>query len=442
MKRINTLLLLAIFCTLTSYGQTLNVAKLDSFFNSLEARDLAFGSLSISKNGIIQYQRCIGYSFIDNDKKIPANINTKYRIGSVSKMFTAVMIFQIIEEGKVSLNQKLNVYFPALPNANKITISNLLNHRSGLHNYTENTNYQEWMDKPVTHEELLKLITEKGADFEPNAKAEYNNTNYLLLSYIIEKVCGMPYKDALKKRITSKIGLQNTYYGTPINVTKNESASYKYRANSWHKEKETDLSIHAGAGALVSTPTDMVKFIEALFAYKLVGKSSLNTMKTLTDGVGMGMFPFEHSNKTAYGHGGRIEEFYSRLQYFPDEKLTISYITNGIVYPRIDLLDGILKICFNEPFTLPIFKTNAFKNENLDKYSGRYSSKQMSLVVNVTKNDTNLLLEAKGKFLEVEQIKNNYFMHISTGSFFDFHPEKNELQIKETDNIYYLKREK
>src|SRR5688572_12044890 len=158
MKRLNTLLLLTIFYSLISYGQTLNVAKLDSFFSSLEARDLALGSLSISKNGIIQYQRCIGYSFIDNDKKVPANINTKYRIGSVSKMFTAVMIFQLIEEGKVSLNQKLNLYFPTLPNANKITISNLLNHRSGLHNYTENTNYQEWMDKPVTHEELLKLI--------------------------------------------------------------------------------------------------------------------------------------------------------------------------------------------------------------------------------------------------------------------------------------------
>ena len=442
MKRLNTLLLLTIFCSLTSYGQTLNVAKLDSFFNSLEARDLAFGSLSISKNGIIQYQRCIGYSFIDNDTKIPANINTKYRIGSVSKMFTAVMVFQLIEEGKVSLNQKLNLYFPTLPNANKITISNLLNHRSGLHNYTENTNFQEWMDKPVTHEELLKIITEKGADFEPDTKAEYNNTNYLLLSYIVEKVCGMPYKDALKKRITAKIGLQNTYYGTPIDVTKNESSSYKYHANSWNKVKETDLSIHVGAGSVVSTPTDMVKFIEALFAYKLVGKSSLNNMKTLIDGIGMGMFPFEHRNKMAYGHGGRIEEFYSRLQYFPNEKLTIAYITNGILYPRPDILDGILKICFNEPFTLPIFKTNALTTENLDKYSGKYSSKQLPFIVSVTKNDTNLLLEAQGKTFEVEQINDNYFMHLPTGYFFDFHPEKNELQIKETDNIYYLKREK
>ena len=91
---------------------------------------------------------------------------------------------------------------------------------------------------------------------------------------------------------------------------------------------------------------------------------------------------------------------------------------------------------------MPIFKPNAVKTENLDKYSGKYSSKQLPFIVSVTKNDTNLLLEAQGKIFEVEQINDNYFMHIPTGSFFDFHPEKNELQIKETDNIYYLKREK
>jgi D-alanyl-D-alanine carboxypeptidase len=306
----------------------------------------------------------------------------------------------------------------------------------------QSTSYPEWMDKPVTHEELLKIITRKGADFEPNTKAEYCNTNYLLLSYIIEKVYKMSYENALRKRIILKIGLQNTYYGHPINISKNESASYKNAGNNWKKEKETDMSIHSGAGSIVSDPTDMVKFIEALFNYKLVKKSSLDIMKTMVDGYGMGMFPFDHGSKTGYGHNGRIEEFYSSARYFPNDKLSFSYITNGIIYPRIDIIEAVLKICFNEQYTIPFSKPIALKSEDLDKYTGTYSSGQMPLIVTCTKANTKLLLETNGKTLEAEPIGENYFMHAPSGSFFEFSPEKGELQIKETDNVYYLKKEK
>jgi CubicO group peptidase (beta-lactamase class C family) len=213
-------------------GKSLNVTKLDSLFNSFATRDLAMGSLTISKNGIVQYQKAIGYSFKENEK-IQANIDTKYRIGSISKLFTAVMIFQLIEEGKINLNQKLNVYYPNLPNADKITIRNMLYHRSGLHDYTKDTDFPEWMDKFKTHDDLLTIIIEKGTDFEPDAKADYCSSNYLLLGYIIERVCKTTYGNALQKRITSKMGLQNTYYGSSINISKNESASYKYADNAW-----------------------------------------------------------------------------------------------------------------------------------------------------------------------------------------------------------------
>ncbi|MCU7549578.1 beta-lactamase family protein [Chitinophagaceae bacterium LB-8] len=438
----STLILLIVFSSLSSFGQTFSIAKLDSFFNALEKRDLAMGSLTIAQNGKIQYQRALGYAYIDSIKKIPASINTKYRIGSETKMFTAVIIFQLMEEGKINLDQKLSLYFPDLPNASKITISNLLNHRSGLHNYTEGTNYKEWMDKPTTHEQLLKIIQEKGTDFEPNARAEYSNTNYLLLSYIIEKICNMPYEMAITKRIISKIGLVNTYYGRPIDLKKSESASYKNVENKWQKEKETDLSIHVGAGSIVSTPTDMITFIEALFNNKLVSKSSLKTMKTLVDGYGMGLFPFDHGSQTAFGHNGRIEEFYSSVRYFPDAKLSVAYITNGIIYPRIDIIDVVLKICFNEPFIAPFSKPITLKSEDLDKYVGKYSSDQMPIIINCTKDANKLLLETRGKMFEVEPINNNYFMHAATGYFFEFFPDKEELQIKDTDNIYYLKRSK
>ena len=438
MKKTSWIILLITSSTFTSFGQNIDIAKLDSFLNLLASKGLAMGSLAISQNGLVKYQKAIGYSFIDNDKKVLTNINTKYRIGSATKMFTAVMVFQLIEEGKIRLDQKLNIYFPGLPNADKITIQNMLYHRSGLHDYTHDTDFSEWMDKPKSHDDLLKIIREKGSDFEPGTKADYCNSNYLLLGYIIEKICNMSYADVLKKRILSKLNLKNTYFGKPINIKDNESASYKFSNNNWTKEKETDLNIHGGAGSIVSTPIDMVKFIDALFSNKLISKSSLAKMETIVDGYGMGMFPNKYGDKPSFGHNGRVEEFYSAIWYFPSEKLSFAYCTNGIDYPRTDIIEAVLKICFNETFLIPFTRNNNLKSEDLDKYLGKYSSDQ--IVVNCTKDGIKLLLETKGKVFELEKLSDNYFMNAAMGYFFEFYPDKAELQIKETDNIYYLKR--
>lgn len=399
------------------------------------------GSLTISKNGNL-YQRALGYSFVNSLEKIAANVQTRYRIGSISKMFTATMIFQLIDEGKLSLDNTLNHYFPDLPNASKITIAHLLYHRSGLHDYTHDTDFDNWMDKLKTHNELLKIVKDKGVDFEPGAKADYCNTNYLILGYIIEKIGKDTYEDELKKRIVLKVGLSNTFYGHPIDNKKNEAASYKYSDGKWISQKETDLSIHGGAGSIVSTTPDMIKFIEALFAGKLVGEQSLVKMKTMVDGYGMGMFPNLYGSKPSFGHNGKIEEFYSALWYFPGEKLSIAYVTNGLDYPREDIMEGLLKICFNEKFEVPFSKRISLKTNDLDKYLGKYSSKQLPFEVSCSKEGTTLFLEAGGKKFEAQLISENYFMHGESGTFFEFFPEKDELLIKESHNIYYSKREK
>ncbi|RFS16522.1 hypothetical protein D0T08_12645 [Emticicia sp. C21] len=198
--------------------------------------------------------------------------------------------------------------------------------------------------------------------------------------------------------------------------------------------------MHSGAGAIVSTPTDLVKFIEALFNNKLVSKASLNQMISMKDAYGMGIFPFEFHGKTAYGHNGRIEEFYSAIRYYPEQKMALAYCTNGILYPRVDILEGIQKICFNLPYTIPFSKLLILSNQDLDKYVGKYASDNMPIVVNVSKEDTKLLIETQGQVFETQPIAKNYFMHPQTGYFFEFIPEKNELMIKETDNVYMLKK--
>jgi D-alanyl-D-alanine carboxypeptidase len=416
------------------FSQSLDAKKLDSLFDMLQRRGLANGSVAISINGKVVYERAVGFSSREKTN-IPSSVNTKYRIGSVSKMFTAVMIFQLIEEGKLSLKEKLSAYFPQLPNATTISIEDLLYHRSGLHDYTKDTNFPEWMDKPKSQSALLKIIAEKGADFEPGKKYDYCNSNYLVLSYIIEKIGKTTYAAALGKRIISKIGLENTYYGKPIDLSRNESQSYKYSDSNWQKEKETNPGIHIGAGAIVSTPADLVKFIHQLFELKLIGKSSVGRMKTIIDGYGMGMFPYDFAGTTGYGHNGRIEEFYSALRYYPGKKLAISYITNGILFPRTEILDGILQTTFNEPWSIPFSKSSS---SNLEKYAGEYAGSALPFKVVCKKDGDNLFFEAGGKTMEIEPIGDDLFMNLKAGTFFRFNPAKGELIIMETDNAYVL----
>jgi D-alanyl-D-alanine carboxypeptidase len=430
--------LLFLFLSVSSFTQTLDTAKLNRFFDALDQRGLANGGIAISVDGRVRYQRAVGYSFMDGNQRIPSDILTKYRIGSATKMFTAVIIFQLVEEGKLSLDGELAAFFPDLPNAEKITISSMLYHRSGLHDYTHDTNFPEWMDSAKTQDEILKMIKEKGSDFEPGTQADYCNSNYLLLGYIIEKLCHMTYSEAVQKRIISKLALKNTYYGRPININSHEATSYKYGDNSWTKQKETNLTIHGGAGSLVSNPADMVSFVDALFSGQLVSKYSLAKMETIVDDYGMGMFPNKYGSNPSFGHNGRIEEFYTAAWHFPSQKLSIVYCTNGIDYPRMDIMEGALKICFNEPYELPFLDDRKLTSADLDKYLGKYSSGQ--IVVNCTKDGTKLLVETRGKVFELTAVSKNYFMHPQTGYFFEYDPAKRSLQIKETDNTYSLHR--
>ena len=185
---------------------------------------------------------------------------------AISKMFTATIVFQLLEEKKLSIDEKLSHYFPQLTNAGSITIGNLLYHRSGLPNFTSNTNFDDWKDKPKTEEQLLAIIAGRKPDFEPNAKADYNNSNYLLQGFIVEKICKKSYSVVVNERVISKVGLTRTYYAHSAELSKYESASYKYFDNKWGADKLVVLENFGGAGAIVSTPTDMLKFISALFS--------------------------------------------------------------------------------------------------------------------------------------------------------------------------------
>jgi len=355
------------------------------------------------------------------------------------------MIFQLIEEGKIKLTTTLDSYFPNLPNAKTITISNLLNHRSGLHNFTNDPEYQNWMTQPKTQDEMLAIIAKNKVDFQPNEKAAYSNTNFVILGYIIEKIDKQPYSKSLEKRIISRVKLSNTYIGGKTNIGNNESYSYQYMGQ-WIQAPETDMSIPGGAGSIVSTPTDLTQFIEALFSLKLVSQNSLNQMKTITDGFGMGMFQIPFSTKKAYGHNGGIDGFASNLAYFPEDNLTLAYCTNGQAYPMNDILIGVLSICFDKAYSIPTFDSKQsvnLKTEDLDKYLGVYSTIQLPLKITITKDNTVLIAQATGQSsFRLDATETDKFKFDPAGIIMEFNPAKNEMTLKQGGGNFLFTKEK
>ncbi len=419
--------LLFILLFSTSFAQTLNTVKLDSLFQILETKDKFMGSIAIAENGKLLYTKSIGKEDIETNRN--ASILTKYRIGSISKMFTSCMIFKAVEERKLDLNQTIEKYFPTIINANIITIGNLLNHRSGLHNFTDDDNYMNYNTEPKSEKQMIEIITNGKSDFEPNSKATYSNSNYVLLSYILEKTYKKTYKELLSTKIIKPLGLKNTYFGGKTNIGNNESYSYSFD-DKWEKEKETDMSIPMGAGAIISNPTDLVIFIQNLFNNKIISPKSLEQMRTIKDNYGMGIFEFPFYDKKSFGHTGGIDGFASMLSYFPENKLAIALTSNGRVYENNNVMIGVLSIYFNKNFQIPTFNKIELKTEDLDKYLGEYSKENFPLKINVTKEGDKLFAQATGQSkFPLEAIEKDTFEFTDANIKMEFKPKENQMTI-------------
>lgn len=319
--------------------------KIDSLLTIYEKNGKFMGSLELAHRGKSIYSKTIGYSDIESKKK--ADPKTKYRIGSISKTFTAVLIFKAIEENKISLNETIEKYFPNIKNANKITVANLLQHRSGIHNFTKDEKLFKYRTQFKSSNDLLSIISNYESDFEPNTQGEYSNSNYFLLSQILEKKYNKSFKDVLLEKITLPLDLEDTYHGKQITLNNNESNSYNL-SEKQTKFAETDMSILIGSGSIISTPKDVNKFMTALFTGKLLSTESLALMKTIEDSYGMGLFQYKITDRNGFGHRGHIDEFRSTSIYFPKEDLAFTLISNGAKIDINDLYLEIIKLYFND----------------------------------------------------------------------------------------------
>jgi len=296
----------------------------------------------------------------------------------------------------------------------------------------------------MTKDEMLALIVKGTPDFEPDSKHSYSNSGYFLLGLIVEKSTGKPYAEALQERITSKIGLADTDTATgSIDVNKNESLTYLNAGGDWKQVPETHPSILFGGGAIVSTPNDLAKFIQALFDGKIVSTESLDQMKTMRDGEGLGMEPHTFAGKTFYGHAGGGDNYGSWLAYQPEEKLVVAYTTNAKVHPVKDIVSGAIDIYYGKPFEIPAFETIAVSPEVLDKYVGVYSSPDAPKKWTITRDGGTLFVQPGSESAAaLEATAQDKFQLFGGKVTFEFDAAKNQMILKRGGRSIVFTKEK
>jgi len=433
---LTTLLFLSV--TPIGFSQTFDKKKLDTYFQVLEKNNKFMGSVALSKNGELIYTKSIGYA--DLEHKIKATEKTKYRIGSITKSFTSVLIFKAIEKKKLDLNETIDTWFPTITNSNKITIKHLLNHRSGIHNFTNNANYLQWNTQSKTEMEMIEIIQKGGSDFKPNSRAMYSNSNFVLLTFILEKTFNMSYSDLVQNQIIKPLHLANTFVFGKINPKNNEAKSYHY-FGSWKKEAETDFSVPLGAGAITSTPTDLIKFANALFEGQLLTPESLKIMKTIKEGYGSGLFQVPFYSRIGYGHTGGIDGFRSVYSYFEDDKISYALTSNGTNMNNNDISIAVLSAVFNKSYQIPVYTNYTLTSEDLDKYLGVYASKQIPLKITVTKNKNTLIIQATGQqAFPVEATEKDKFSLDQVGAKFEFNPTEKTMILFQGGGKFKFKK--
>lgn len=316
-----------------------NATALDSYLSHLVGTGVLSGSVLVEQNGMLFSK---GYNLADVDAQLPNTPQTRFRIGSISKQFTAMAILILQDHGKLHVQDRICRYIPACPaHWQPITIEQLLTHTSGIPDYTNFPDFAVTWTQPTTPEELIARFKDLPLDFTPGSVFRYSSSGYVLLGYIIERVSGESYAAFLQQNIFAPLKMNNTGYDTTYPALPQHATGY-YADRS--KPDAYDPSVLYAAGALYSTVEDLYVWDSALLAGKLVSKQALDAMFAVhspcpppgpggcllsTDkGYGYGWFiGAEPQGKLIY-HVGHIDGFFTYNGFYPDQHLIVVVLSN------------------------------------------------------------------------------------------------------------------
>jgi CubicO group peptidase (beta-lactamase class C family) len=364
----------------------------------------------VSKNGEILFEK--GYGMADIGYKIPAGTITKFRIGSITKQFTASAILKLQEEGKISVTDKLSKFIPDFPRGDEVTIHHLLTHTSGIHSFTNRPDFLETATVNITPRKMIDLIKTDTFDFNPGDNYEYNNSGYFILGYIIEKITGKPYGEYLKEAFFDPLGMKNTGVHTSALILENEATGYAMNNGRFEKALNWDMSRAGGAGSLYSTVEDLYLWNEAVFNGKVLKDESLKaafTPVTLNNGkkpnntdYGYGWSFWNIRDVRFIGHGGGLHGFLSQLSRQPEENLTVVVLSNCTPAQEgkspDQIANSIAEYALWQKMSQQISYTvdTTFSKSDLKKYEGRFDYGS-GMVLTVTAEADKLYAQMSGQ---------------------------------------------
>jgi CubicO group peptidase (beta-lactamase class C family) len=327
------------------------VARMQQVIQSYVTNKTFMGAVLVAKDGKLLINE--GYGSADLEWKIPNSPQVKFRLGSLTKQFTAASILLLEERGKLKVEDPVSKYMPDAPAAwQKITIYNLLTHTSGIPSFTGFPEYRptEWKD--TTPAELVARFKDKPLEFEPGSKFNYSNSGYVLLGYLLEKISGQTYGEFLQQNIFTPLGMADTGIDSNKTILPERAQGYEPSAHGIQHAGYISMTIPFSAGALYSTTGDLLKWEQALFGGKVLSPASLTKMTTpFKDDYAFGLFVDTKDGHKHISHGGGIEGFNTSVGFYPDDKLVV--IVLGNLVGAVDQVANALgKVALGQPVTL------------------------------------------------------------------------------------------
>lgn len=357
-----TLCAIAFFTINLSFAQD-KAKQIDQLMSLYSEYGQLNGSVLVSEHGKVIFKK--GYGLANMEWNIPNQPDTKFRLGSISKQFTALLIVKLAEEGKLKLDVPITTYLPDYPKAtgDKITIHHLLTHTSGIPNYTSAPNFlKEKAKNPYSPADFVKTFSNLPLEFKPGEKFAYSNSGYFLLGYIIEKITGKTYEQYLQEIIFTPLKMVNSGYDHSDVLIKNRAAGYEKQGKKIINASYIDMSIPYAAGSLYSTVEDLYLWDQALYTNKLLSPASMDLLykpyiRAGDEAYGYGWFLGEFANGKdklkVIEHGGGINGFNTIISRLPEDKNMVVILNNtgGTILGEMN--EAIRAILYNLPYQQP-----------------------------------------------------------------------------------------
>lgn len=333
-----SILVISLTASITASGQDIRRQVDDLIKAEMGKLHIPGAAVAVLRDG--ETELIQGYGLANIERKIPVTPDTVFQIASTTKPFTAMCVMMLVEEGKISLDEKAMKYLPWLPAIySEVTVRQLLTHTSGINRDVRTANVDNF-----TIDEFKRRFAAASVSFKPGVRWEYSNNGYILLGLIVEAVSGKPFGENLARRITGPLGMNDTGYNEPPTAkVKNRATGYDWIENAYRPSPY--FSGGYTGGAITSTISDMAKWGRALSAGRLLNRSSFEQIWTpakLIDGrpgsfdfrgeqsgYGFGWFLTSYKGRKLFTHGGTVSGFSSQVHRFVDDKVTIIVLTNS-----------------------------------------------------------------------------------------------------------------